>query len=46
MRESEEEKAKQMIEDESMEDEFEEEVEDLEDEMRESRITKKFNNFR
>jgi hypothetical protein len=46
MRESEEEKANQMIEDESMEDEFEEEVEDLEDEMRESRITKKFNNFR
>jgi hypothetical protein len=68
MRETEEEKAKQMIEDETMEDEFEEEVEDLEDEfeedeeelvcpdcdcnsckcnqMIESRITKKFNNFR
>jgi len=68
MRETEEEKAKQMIEDESMEDEFEEEVEDLEDEfeedeeelvcpdcdcnpckcnqMRESRITKRFNKFK
>jgi len=52
MRETEEEKAKQMIEDESMEDELEEEVEDLEDEFEEDeeeivrgRHIKEFENF-